>query len=144
MPRWWQVAVVNGVVEAAALAYGCGQWGTIVRQQVAVELGAGPKPIIGGGRRRQVSIAQHCKLCCLTPHLLCSLCQWRQRQRKTAQQWASWPLAGDVNVDDGGDGEGGGQPVTTATISSPPTAPPSTVSISLLASPLWTLQPLLQ
>jgi hypothetical protein len=40
-------------------------------------------------------------------------------------------MAGDFNIYDRGEGEGGIQPVTTETnIFPPPTAPPSTISIS--------------
>jgi hypothetical protein len=86
-----------------------------------------PPATAGGGDRFPLLIVHH-----LTPCLLCHLCRQQQQRQMTTQQRAWQPLAGDINVDGGGDREGGGQPVTTATNIFPPmpTAPPSTISIS--------------
>ncbi len=135
---------MDNTTRAEMVVDGNGQWdnGSSGLSRRWRSMGEGGPAVGGGGKwvldqnlllvaeRRQVAIAHHCILCHLTPCLLCCLCrQWRQR-RMTTRQRARRPLAGNVNVDGGGDKEGGSQPITTVTNIFPPTAPPSTISVS--------------
>ncbi len=124
-------AAAHGVTAAAASVDGGGWWGTRAWRQVAV---ASEFRIWTHCWQQEDKIdcnAHHCILCCLTPCLLCHLHQGQQLHQMTMQWWARWPMAGDFNIYDRGEGEGGIQPVTTETnIFPPPTAPPSTISIS--------------
>jgi hypothetical protein len=71
------------------------------------QVGAGPNTVVGGGRRKQVAVTHRCVLCHLTPCRFFHLCQQQQWHWMMMQQWVQRPLAGDVNVDSGGNGEGG-------------------------------------
>jgi hypothetical protein len=94
------------------------------------QVGAGPEPIVGSRRRRQVAITHHCILCRLTPLLLCLLCRQRRWHRMTTDNRRSslWQGTSMMMAEDTGRELASPSPLRQ--ISSPPMAPPSTISIS--------------